>query len=58
MIQLLALLVVIGVLLYLVNNYIPMAASIKTIVNVVVVVGACLLVLRAAGLVPMSFGRL
>ncbi len=58
MIQLLFLLVVVGVVLYLINTYVPMAAPIKTILNVVVVLGVCLMVLRAAGLVPASFGRL
>ena len=32
-----AVLVVVGVVLYLINNYVPMAAPIKTILNVVVV---------------------
>jgi hypothetical protein len=43
-------LIVVGVLLYLVNRYIPMASSIKTILNIVVVVSVCVWVLRAAGL--------
>lgn len=43
-------LIVVGVLLYLVNRYIPMASSIKTIMNVVVVVGVCVWVLQATGL--------
>lgn len=37
LVGLLILLVVIGVALFLVNTYVPMAAPIKTIVNVVVV---------------------
>jgi signal transduction histidine kinase len=36
--------------LYLVNRYIPMASSIKTILNVVVVVAVCVWVLQATGL--------
>ena len=43
-------LIVVGVLLYLVNRYIPMASSIKTILNVVVVVAVCVWVLQAAGI--------
>jgi len=60
MIQILVLLVVVGVVLYLVNNYVPMAAPIKTILNVVVVAAVCIWLLRATGMVniPMSFGRL
>jgi hypothetical protein len=43
-------LIVVGVLLWLVNNYIPMAHSIKTILNVVVVVGVVVWVLQATGM--------
>ena len=43
-------LVVVGVALWLVNNFIPMASSIKTILNVVVVVAVCVWVLQAFGL--------
>ena len=43
-------LVVVGVLLWLVNRYIPMASSIKSILNAVVVVAVMVWVLKAAGL--------
>ena len=43
-------LIVIGVALWLVNTYIPMASSIKSILNVVVVVAVVVWVLRAFGL--------
>lgn len=43
-------LIVVGVALYLINRYIPMASSIKTILNVVVVVAVCVWVLQTAGL--------
>ena len=43
-------LIVVGVALWLVNRYIPMASSIKTILNVVVVVGVSVWVLQATGL--------
>jgi len=59
MIELLVVLVVVGVVLYLINNYVPMAAPIKTIINVVVVLFVCIWLLRAFGIVniPMSIGR-
>ena len=50
LINLVVMLIVIGVGLYLINRYIPMASSIKTILNVVVVVVVCVWVLQAAGL--------
>jgi hypothetical protein len=43
-------LIVVGVLLWLINNYVPMASSIKTILNVVVAVAVVVWVLQAAGL--------
>lgn len=47
-------LIVVGVLLWLVNTYIPMDAKIKQVLNIVVVVAVVLWVLRAFGL----FGNL
>jgi len=43
-------LIVVGVLLWLVNNYIPMDSKIKNILNVVVVVGLVIWLLQAFGL--------
>lgn len=43
-------LVVVGVALWLINNFIPMASSIKSILNVVVVVAVVVWVLQAVGL--------
>lgn len=43
-------LIVVGVDLWLVNRFMPMASRIKTILNVVVVVGACVWALKAVGL--------
>ena len=43
-------LIVVGVGLWLINSYIPMASSIKTILNVVVVVAVGVFVLKSAGL--------
>lgn len=49
-IQLIAILAVIGVLLWLVNTYVPMAAPIKTIINAVVVIAVVLWLLSVFGL--------
>ena len=42
-------LIVVGVALWLINRFIPMASSIKTILNVVVVVAVVIWVLQAVG---------
>jgi hypothetical protein len=42
-------LIVVGVLLWLVNNYIPMDNKIKTIINVVVVIAVVLWLLNVFG---------
>lgn len=43
------LLIVVGVGLWVINRYIPMASSIKAILNVVVVIAVCIWVLKAVG---------
>lgn len=43
-------LIVVGVLLWLVNSYIPMQQTIKNILNVVVVIAVILWLLNAFGL--------
>jgi hypothetical protein len=43
-------LIVVGVALWLINTYIPMASSIKTILNIVVVVAVVIWLLQAFGL--------
>ena len=43
-------LIVVGVLLWLVNNYIPMDSKIKSILNVVVVIGVVIWLLRVFGI--------
>jgi hypothetical protein len=43
-------LIIVGVALWLINNFIPMAASIKTILNLVVVVAVVIWVLQVTGL--------
>ena len=44
-------LIVVGVLLWLINTYIPMAASIKSILNFVVVVAVVLWLLYGFGVI-------
>jgi predicted membrane protein len=43
-------LIVVGIALWLINNFIPMASSIKTILNVVVVIAVAVWVLKAVGM--------
>ncbi len=43
-------LIVVGMALWLINTYIPMAGSIKAILNVIVVVVVCVWLLQAFGL--------
>jgi undecaprenyl pyrophosphate phosphatase UppP len=50
LINLVVVLIVVGVLLWLVNRFIPMASSIKTILNVVVVIAVVVWLLQAVGL--------
>jgi hypothetical protein len=51
LINLVVILIVVGLLLWLVNNYIPMAGSIKSILNAVVVIAVVLWLLRAFGVI-------
>ncbi len=50
LIQVVEVLIVVGVLLWLVNRFVPMAASIKSILNAVVVIGVVLWLLNVFGL--------
>jgi hypothetical protein len=50
LLNIVVMLIVVGVGLYLINRYVPMASSIKSILNVVVVVVVCVWLLQAAGL--------
>jgi len=49
LISIIIVLIVVGVLLWLVNTYIPMAGSIKTILNAVVVIFVILWLLQGFG---------
>jgi predicted membrane protein len=52
-------LIIVGVGLWLINRYVPMAGSIKTILNIVVVVAVCVWVLQSTGLWgPLSSYRI
>ena len=50
LLQVLEVLVVVGVLLWLVNRFIPMQATMKSILNGVVIIGVVLWLLNAFGL--------
>ena len=52
LIHLIVILALIGVLLYVVNVYIPMDAKIKQILNIVVVIVVILWLLTVFGLLP------
>ncbi|MBP2684642.1 MAG: hypothetical protein H6Q79_2681 [Deltaproteobacteria bacterium] len=56
LIHLLIVLVVVGVILWLVNTYIPMDAKIKKILNIVVVIVVVLWLLRAFGVLDSLSG--
>jgi hypothetical protein len=51
LINVIVVLIVVGVLLWLVNTYIPMAGSIKTILNAVVIIVVVLWLLSVFGLI-------
>lgn len=50
LVNLVVVLVVVGVILYMINRYIPMANSIKTILNILVVCVVCVWLLQQVGL--------
>jgi hypothetical protein len=50
LVQFLMIVIVVGVLLWLVNNFIPMQGTIKSILNAVVVIGLVLWILNVFGL--------
>jgi hypothetical protein len=50
LIQVIIVLLVVGVLLWLINSYLPMAASIKSILNAVVVIVVVVWLLKVFGL--------
>ncbi len=52
LISLVITLVVVGLILWLINNYIPMDGTIKRILNAVVVIAVILWLLSVFGLIP------
>lgn len=56
LIQLVVILIVVGVLLWLVNQYIPMDAKIKQILNIVVVIAVVLWLLQVFGVLGSFSG--
>ena len=62
MLSIILLLIVVGVLLYIVHAVIPMDPKIRVILDVVVILGVCLWIAQATGLMavldrPVRFGR-
>ena len=56
LINLVVVLIVVGVLLWLVNAYIPMDSKIKNILNIVVVIAVVLWLLQAFGILGSLSG--
>lgn len=56
LIHLIIVLAVVGLLLWLVNQYIPMEARIKSILNVVVIIAVILWLLSVFGVLPAMSG--
>ncbi len=56
LIQVVLTLIIAGVLLWLINTYIPMQAAIKSIINIVVVIVIVLWLLRGYGIITSSGG--
>jgi hypothetical protein len=57
LIQLVEILIVVGVVLWLINRFIPMQRTIKSILNAVVVISVVLWLLNVSGLLH-SFARI
>lgn len=54
LVQIVLLLIVVGVVLWLINQYIPMAGSIKSILNAVVVIAVIIWLLNVFGLLSTN----
>ncbi len=50
LLSLVLVLIIVGIGLHLINRYVPMASSIRTILNALVVVVVCVWLLQAVGL--------
>ncbi|MGB8413494.1 MAG: Thivi_2564 family membrane protein [Candidatus Binatus sp.] len=51
LVQIIVILVVVGLVMWLINTYIPMAASIKSLLNIIVFVVLLIWVLQTFGLI-------
>jgi hypothetical protein len=58
MIELLLILVICGVALYLIENFVPMSPPIKVVIRIVVVLFLVLILLRAFGIGDIAVPRL
>ncbi len=56
LVNLVVFLIIVGVALYMIHRYIPMASSIKTILNVVVVLVVCVWLLQSFGMMGSRGG--
>lgn len=56
-VQLLIVFVVVGVILWLINTYVPMAQPVKTVMNIVVVLLLCLWLLSLFGIGNVYVGH-
>ncbi|WP_373497900.1 Thivi_2564 family membrane protein [Desulfococcus sp.] len=56
LINLIIILIVVGVILWLINNYIPMDHKIKSILNIVVVIAVILWLLNVFGVIGSLSG--
>lgn len=57
MIALIIVLVIVGLALYLINTYVPMAPPVKTILNVVVILILCLYMLNVFGITDVRLSK-
>jgi len=58
MIQILIVLVIVGVCLFLIDQYIPISPPIRTVIRVVVVIFLCLWLLQIFGIADLPVPRL
>lgn len=52
LVSLVIILIVVGVLLWAVNRYIPLEPTIRKIINIVVIVAVCIYLLSIFGILP------
>ena len=57
MIELIIVIAVVGLLLYLLNQYVPMHSAFKTVINVIAILCLALYVLQFFGVADFDFAR-